>query len=165
MHNFFSFKLMSSAYCQISGIIFTVLHRLGVAMRRWDSSLRSHRAWWSQCQHACSGLNKTLFASAGPNSLQRGHQQSTTFVVTDSLHAKEDKTNLHWAECGQTAVTGSTGHWLQNPFRNLLWNPYMPQVFRLTLFFCYVTLPDQSAFFPSLALTQNWAKVVKNAVD
>ena len=131
-------------------------------MRRLDSSLRSHRAWWSQCQHAYSGLNKTLFASAGPNSLQRGHQQSTTFVVTDSLHAKEDKTNLYWAECGQTAVTGSTGHWLQKPFRNLLWNPYMSQVFRLTLFFCYVTLPDQSTFFSSLALTKTgpkWSKM------
>ena len=59
-------------------------------MRRLDSSLRSHRAWWSQCQHAYSGLNKTLFASAGPNSRGRDHRRSTTFAAADSLRTEED---------------------------------------------------------------------------
>ncbi len=82
--------LMDYAYCHICGIFYAVLHCLDVAMRRLDSSLRSHRAWWSHCQHACSGLNKTLFASAGPNSHGRGHRRSTTFAAADRLRAEED---------------------------------------------------------------------------
>ena len=50
-------------------------------LRRWaagrvDSSLRSHRTWRSYCRHVCSGLNKTLFASVGPNSRCRDHRQT-----------------------------------------------------------------------------------------
>ena len=56
---------------------------LRFAMWRLDSPLRSHRPCWPQYQHAYSGLNKSLFASAGPNSLQRGHQQSKTLDVAD----------------------------------------------------------------------------------
>jgi hypothetical protein len=59
------------------------------AMWRLDSPLRSHRPCWPQYQHAYSGLNKSLFAPAGPNSVQRGHQQSKTFAVAVGLHAKE----------------------------------------------------------------------------
>ena len=50
-------------------------------LRRWaagrvDSSLRSHRTWRSYCRHVCSGLNKTLYASVGPNSRCRSHRQT-----------------------------------------------------------------------------------------
>ena len=44
--------------------------------RRLDSSLRSHRTSEAQCSAVCSGLNKTLFASVGPNSHGRGHRFS-----------------------------------------------------------------------------------------
>ena len=44
------------------------------ATRRVDSSLRSHRTRWSYCHRVYSGLNKTLFASIGPNLPCRGHQ-------------------------------------------------------------------------------------------
>ena len=63
-------------------------------MWRLDSSLRSHRAWRSQCRHACSGLNKTLFASVGPNSHWRGHLRSTILDVINDLHAKKDISSL-----------------------------------------------------------------------
>src|SRR5688572_20577059 len=46
------------------------------AAGRVDSSLRSHRTWWSYCRYVYSGLNKTLFASVGPNSHCRGHRQT-----------------------------------------------------------------------------------------
>src|SRR6266702_636259 len=39
--------------------------------RRLDSSLRSHRISKSQCSLMSSELDKTLFASTGPNSLGR----------------------------------------------------------------------------------------------
>jgi hypothetical protein len=42
--------------------------------RRLNSSLRSHRTPEAQCSNVCSGLNKTLFASVGPNSHGRGHR-------------------------------------------------------------------------------------------
>ena len=44
--------------------------------RRLNSSLRSHRTPEAQCSNVCSGLNKTLFASVGPNSHGRGHRLS-----------------------------------------------------------------------------------------
>jgi len=42
--------------------------------RRLNSSLRSHRTPEAQCSDVCPGLNKTLFASVGPNSHGRGHR-------------------------------------------------------------------------------------------
>ena len=46
------------------------------ACRTWrlNSSLRSHRTSEAQCSVVSSGLDKTLFASPGPNSLGRGHR-------------------------------------------------------------------------------------------
>ena len=61
----------------VGGIGSAVLRRKSRATRRLDSSLRSHRTWRSLCRHVCSGLNKTLFASVGPNSRCRGHQWLT----------------------------------------------------------------------------------------
>jgi hypothetical protein len=58
----------------LGGIGIAVLHCKSGAVRRCDSSLRSHRTWRSLCRHVSSGLNKTMFASVGPNSRCRGHQ-------------------------------------------------------------------------------------------
>ena len=46
------------------------------ACRTWrlNSSLRSHRTPEAQCSVVYSGLDKTLFASSGPNSHGRGHR-------------------------------------------------------------------------------------------
>ena len=56
------------------GIVFPVLRRGSGATRRVNSSLRSHRTRRSQCRRVSSGLNKTLFASVGPNLPCRGRQ-------------------------------------------------------------------------------------------
>ena len=58
----------------LGGIISPIQRRRSGATRRVDSSLRSHRTWWSECRHVYSGLNKTLFASVGPNLRCRGHR-------------------------------------------------------------------------------------------
>ena len=44
--------------------------------RRLNSSLRSRRTAEAQCSAVCPGLDKTLFASVGPNSHGRGHRIS-----------------------------------------------------------------------------------------
>jgi len=72
------------------GIVCSVLHCVDVATRRMNSSLRSHRAQRSLCRCACPGLDKTLFASAGPNSHGRGHRRDTTPVAAEGLQAGED---------------------------------------------------------------------------
>ena len=88
---FFKFLVNTDFACWLnSGIFFSVRHCSGLAMRRLNSSLRSHRAWWSQCQHAYSGLNKTLFASIRPNSHGRGHRRSTILDVVNYLQTKKD---------------------------------------------------------------------------
>ncbi len=46
------------------------------AAGRLNSSLRSHRTGRSYCRPVCSGLNKTLYASVGPNSRCRGHRRT-----------------------------------------------------------------------------------------
>lgn len=56
------------------GIGGSVLRRRSGATRRVDSFLRSHRTRRSYCRRVYSGLNKTLFASIGPNLRWRGHQ-------------------------------------------------------------------------------------------
>ena len=56
------------------GIGGPVQRRRSGATRRVDSSLRSHRTRRSYCRRVSSGLNKTLFASIGPNLHYRGHQ-------------------------------------------------------------------------------------------
>ncbi len=56
----------------VGGIGSSVLRRRGVATGRWNSSLRSRRTRRSQGRRVFSGLNKTMFASAGPNSRCRG---------------------------------------------------------------------------------------------
>ena len=67
-------------HCQVvalggsGGIGFPVLRRRSGATRRVNSSLRSHRTQRSLCRRVCSGLNKTLFASIGPNLRWRGHR-------------------------------------------------------------------------------------------
>ncbi len=53
-----------------------VLRSLREAAGRVNSSLRSHRTWRSYCRHVFSGLNKTMYASVGPNSRYRGHRQA-----------------------------------------------------------------------------------------
>src|SRR5208283_923584 len=58
----------------LGGIISPIQRRRSGATRRVDSSLRSHRTWRSSCRHVCSGLNKTLFASVGPNLRCRGYR-------------------------------------------------------------------------------------------
>jgi len=52
----------------------SVLRILEEAAGRLDSSLRGHRSRRSQCRHACSGPNKTISASVGPNSPCRSHR-------------------------------------------------------------------------------------------
>lgn len=93
VHSFLKFLADKDFTRQLTGgIALAVRHCPGLAMRRLDSSLRSHRAWRSQCRHAYSGLNKTSFASVGPNSLLRGHRQGTTDAVAKSnLRTSEDK--------------------------------------------------------------------------
>jgi len=77
---FFPFVAIIMKYIlsPIRGIICTVLRRVDVATWRLNSSIRSHRTLRSQCRNVFSGLNKTLFASARPNSHCRGHRQATT---------------------------------------------------------------------------------------
>jgi len=60
----------------------TVLRRFNAA-GRVDSSLRSHRTRRSQCRRVYSGLDKTLFASLGPDSLCRGHQPTLSTVKSE----------------------------------------------------------------------------------
>ena len=84
-----SLVAMDVALCQGGGMVGAVRRRWGVATRRVDSSLRSHRACQSHCWYACSGLNKTLFASTGPNSRLRGHQASTGSLMTNESLCKE----------------------------------------------------------------------------
>ena len=67
-------RLIVGALRFVGGIDLAVLRCKSGATRRLDSSLRSHRTWRSQCWHVYSGLNKTLFASVGPNSRCRGHR-------------------------------------------------------------------------------------------
>ena len=104
------------ACCQNGGTGQTILHYSGSAMWRLDSSLRSHRAWRSQCRHAYSGLNKTLFASVGPNSHGRGHLRSTILGVINDLHAKKDISSLG-------RMNPSRGHRLDGTFisRSFSW--------------------------------------------
>jgi len=45
-----------AVYC-VRGIKSSVLRRMGTATRRFNSSLRSHRTWRSQCRRVWSGLN------------------------------------------------------------------------------------------------------------
>lgn len=92
-----------------SGISRAVHHCPALAMRRLDSSLRSHRACRSQCRHAYSGLNKTLFASVGPNSHGRGHLQNTISVAADGLLTEKDNFLLG-------RMKASRGHQLDGTF-------------------------------------------------
>jgi hypothetical protein len=56
-----------------SGIGVPILRRRSGATRRVNSSLRSLRTQRSLCRYVPSGLNKTLFASIGPDLRWRGH--------------------------------------------------------------------------------------------
>src|SRR5439155_24450193 len=92
----------------------SVLRRV-FAAGRVDSSLRSHRTRRSQCRRVCSGLNKTLFASVGPNSRCRSHQPTLsakpeslgrtvtllTFLQEKSLtgRMKANRGHRHYATC------------------------------------------------------------------
>jgi hypothetical protein len=78
------------AFCPTRGIAFSVLCRADSGTGRMHSSLRSHRPWRAHCRHARSGLNKTLYASAGPYSRGRGHRGATTGTATGSLLVRED---------------------------------------------------------------------------
>jgi len=155
---------MSPAYCQLCGIVRAVQHCSGSATRRLDSPLRSHRPCWPQCHHAYSGLNKSLFASAGPNSLQRGHQQSKTFAVADGLQTKEYKSSLSRIRLGRGHRLDGTS--VPKSILQSVTELQMSVVFRLTLFLSVqVILLYQPAFSDALALTQSGAKVLKNAFD
>src|SRR2546423_10894229 len=50
----------------IDGIASSVLRRWGLATRRWNSSLRSHRSWRSSYPHRFTRLDTTMFAPVGP---------------------------------------------------------------------------------------------------
>src|ERR1043165_9129528 len=80
----------------IRGIASSVLRHWGRATRRWNSSLRSHRTWRSQCRHVLAGLNKTLFAPVGPNSRCRGHQRLRfSLEENDSLLGRMNASRGH----------------------------------------------------------------------
>ncbi len=66
------------------GIALPVQRRTSGAARRLDSSLRSHRTQRAHCRCVYSGLNKTLFASVGPNSHGRSHRLAASHMW-DSL--------------------------------------------------------------------------------
>ncbi len=67
--------LPESAIIACEGGTHRALSRREASMtRRLNSSLRSHRTPEAQCSNVCPGLNKTLFASVGPNSRGRGHR-------------------------------------------------------------------------------------------
>ena len=110
IHSFFKFLINANSACYLNGGIgHTIHHCSGSAMGRLDSSLRSHRAWRSQCRHAYSGLNKTLFASVGPNSHWRGHLRSTILDVINYLQTKKDISSLG-------RINASRGHRLDGTF-------------------------------------------------
>ena len=71
-------RVMAFTFGPISGIVSAVRRGLNPATRRLDSSLRSHRPQRSLCRYASSGLNKSLFASVGPNSHGRDHRQDSS---------------------------------------------------------------------------------------
>ena len=76
------------------GIGVPVLRRRSGATRRVDSSLRSHRTRRSHCRRVCSGLNKTLFASVGPNLPCRGHQLRCPATPGRSSTVEEQRCQL-----------------------------------------------------------------------
>ena len=110
IHSFLKFLINADfAGCLNGEMGQSVHHCSGSAMWRLDSSLRSHRAWRSQCRHAYSGLNKTLFASVGSNSHGRGHLRSTILDVINYLQAKKDISSLG-------RMKASRGHQLDGTF-------------------------------------------------
>ena len=110
IHSFLKFLINADFACCLNGEMGQSVHHCsGSAMWRLDSSLRSHRAWRSQCRHAYSGLDKSLFASVGPNSRWRGHLQSTILVVINYLQAKKDISS-------QSRMKPSRGHRLDGTF-------------------------------------------------
>ena len=104
----------SSGYrhCQVvaldsrGGIGFPVLRRRSGATRRLDSSLRSHRTRRSQCRRVSSGLNKTLFASVGPNLRCRGHRLRCPAMPGRFFHGGR-----------ATLPTGPNKTWSRSPTR------------------------------------------------
>ena len=58
---------------------------------RLNSSLRSHRTQRCSDRYVPSGLNKTLFAPIGPNSVCRGHRHATTADPAGGLGAVEEQ--------------------------------------------------------------------------
>ena len=93
IYSFLKFLINRDFACWLDGGIgYTVHHCSGSAMWRLDSSLRM-QAWRSQCLHAYSGLNKTLFASVGPNSHCCGHQLDGTFISRYFSLVSEKLTN------------------------------------------------------------------------
>lgn len=87
----------------IRGILALVLRRVNTATRRLNSSLRSHRVRRSLCRRTQSGLDKTLYASAGPNSHSRGHRRDTTPVAAKGLRSGEDN-------CSPGRIKPARGH-------------------------------------------------------
>ena len=73
----------------VSGIKSSVLRHWGTVTRRVNSSLRSHRTRRSYCRRVYSGLNKTMYASVGPNSRCRGHQGANPAEPGSSLEEKQ----------------------------------------------------------------------------
>jgi len=73
----------------VSGIKSSVLRHWGIVTRRVNSSLRSHRTRRSYCRRVYSGLNKTMYASVGPNSRCRGHQGANPAEPGSSHEEKE----------------------------------------------------------------------------
>ena len=63
---------------RLCGIVFPVQRRTSDAAWRLHSSLRSRRTQRAYCRCVSSGLNKTLFASVGPNSHGRSRRQAAS---------------------------------------------------------------------------------------
>ncbi len=99
-------------HCQVvarddsGGIGFSVLRRGSGATRRWNLSLRGRRARRSQCRRACSGPNKTLFASVGPNLPCRGLRLRCPATPGAPFHAGR-----------ATLPTGPNKSWPRSPTR------------------------------------------------
>ena len=73
----------------IGGMSRSILHYGSGTTGRCNSSLRSHRTWRSSCRHVFSGLNKTLFASVGPNSHCRGYRLASRAEPRPLLNQKQ----------------------------------------------------------------------------
>ena len=111
-----------------------------------------------------SGLNKTLFASVGPNSHWRGHRQSTILDVINYLQTKKDISL-------PGRMKSRRGHRLDGTFVSRFVSLVSPKLLNAAnippyIYFvvsrCVVILA--SIFLPLRSSSKIMAEVVKNAV-